>query len=192
MNTKLLSLFLVAGLFHQARSEVTIEQFQEERDMSAIEEILKAYPTLTHESHGCADGTTKKYLSSTDYMTHVIRVDGNTIGFINYATKPIFYVKHFLDPLKLISWYFSGYGFIQLIGIDTKYQHQGYGRQLLHYALQKLKKQGVSKVMLCTDLDNTINHNFYEKEGFEREFSAPIQNILPNLFYIKVLNAQNL
>ena len=75
--------------------EVTIEPFQEDRDMSAIDKILDKYRSeLTYESRGCEEGTTKKYLVSSKYTTKVLRIDDETIGFINYTvTEPSFLLK---------------------------------------------------------------------------------------------------
>lgn len=179
MNINSLMLLLSISFCAQIQSEVVIEPFQEERDMPMIECILNEYAAvLTYESIGYQEGTTKGYFGNSDYMTDVLRVDDETVGFINYKVE---------WPPFILKWFMSPRGLIHLIGIESAYQRKGYGRLLLKHALKVLKSKHLPEAFLCVKKGNTAARAFYEKEGFFCAIPEQMQYYLEDLFYEKQL-----
>ncbi len=52
------------------------------------------------------------------------------------------------------------------VAVDTKYQHEGIGRELVHYAEQRAKEAGYKKIVMHAMLTVV---NFYEKNGYHQE-----------------------
>lgn len=50
--------------------------------------------------------------------------------------------------------------------IDYKFQHQGFGKEVLKTILQYLKEEGKAKVILMIDEENVIAKNLYLSFGF--------------------------
>ena len=180
MNIKSLTVFLLTISFcTQVQSEVVIESFQEDRDMPAIEKILDEYRSvLTYEARGYEEGMTKKYIVSTKYTTKVLRVDGETVGFINYVV---------IEPPFLLKLFMNQEGLVHLMGVDSNHQHKGYGKMLLRHALQDLKDKKLSKVRLSVGRENKAARSFYEKEGFTCAIPESAQSAVPYLIYEKDL-----
>ncbi|KGX92269.1 hypothetical protein N781_17450 [Pontibacillus halophilus JSM 076056 = DSM 19796] len=57
---------------------------------------------------------------------------------------------------------------IEFIGVESNHRHKGYGRVLLHGALDWAFQQGVSEVTLCVSMHNEGAMSLYEKVGFRR------------------------
>ncbi|MFA6066156.1 MAG: GNAT family N-acetyltransferase [Candidatus Babeliaceae bacterium] len=151
-----------------------IERYNKARDGEAIQKILKDnYETLTYEFLGQPEGTTNKYLESSKFITDVIRIDGKTIGFVNYiAYNGTFCTFHI-----------GRYGMIHLIGIDTDYQHNGYGEMLLDHALATLKQENTPIIFLAVKTDNVKARSLYEKKNFSCNLPPAAQSHTPQLFY---------
>lgn len=143
-------------------STVSIERYVASRDAMVIEKILHDnHELLTYEAMGYPAGSTFKYMNSNNYTTDVIRVDGTTVGFINYCALNI----------DLLTFHFCRRGFIHLIGIDKNYQNQGYGGLLLDHTLSEFKKLKVPSVMVSVQSSNANALKLYERKGFKRAFS---------------------
>lgn len=179
MNIKSLAILITINFCAQIQAGAVIEPFQEMRDMSVVEHILNEYyGVLAYEAIGYKEGTTKGYLVNQDYMTDVLRVDGETVGFINYKVD---------WPPFILKWFMSPRGLIHLIGIKSSCQRQGYGKLLLRHALKVLKSRNLSEVFLCVKKDNSAARVFYEEEGFICAIPEWIQHHLEDLFYEKQL-----
>lgn len=138
-------------------AQVIIEKYQPNRDHDMIVKILNDYPVyLRYEHIGYKPGTTEKYLTSPKYITDVLRVDGKTVGFINYGVWDI----------TLLTFNFGRVGLIHLMGVDKEYQRKGYGRMLFQHAVENLKDRNTPVIMLSTKADNVNAIALYEKEGF--------------------------
>jgi ribosomal protein S18 acetylase RimI-like enzyme len=145
-------------------STISIEQYEPSRDSTTVQTILNEnHELLTYEAMGYPEGTTFKYLTSHNYITDVIRVDGITIGFANYCAFNI----------EFCTFHFARRGFIHLIGIDRKYQHQGYGALLLDHTLIEFKKLHVPVVEISVQSTNIPALKLYEKKGFVKVFDPP-------------------
>ena len=157
MNTFFLRLSLLLSITSCLQAaESTIEPYQADRDRAAIISILDANPEyLTYEHLGCPAGTTLKYIESPKYKTAVLRIDDKTIGFVNYVVY----------DNTLLTFNFGKQGLIHLIGVDQEHQKQGYGTQLLKYAIQKCTEQNTSTIQLAVKTDNPAK-NMYAKAGF--------------------------
>ncbi|MCW5978153.1 MAG: GNAT family N-acetyltransferase [Bryobacteraceae bacterium] len=57
-------------------------------------------------------------------------------------------------------------GFIDLLGVDQRYQGRGYGRQMLRGMLEWMKGQGMVHANLECLVDNEVGNNLYRAEGF--------------------------
>ncbi len=137
--------------------KVVIERYQQQRDGTAVQKILTAFPHLTYESRGYAAGTTEKYLVSPKYATDVLRVDGKTVGFVNYAAY----------DMNILSFHIARHGLLHLIGVDTEHQKKGYGTLLLDHAIEELKKLNAPNIILAVQSDNINAQKLYEKKNFQ-------------------------
>jgi ribosomal protein S18 acetylase RimI-like enzyme len=153
--------------------EPVITPYQESRDITAIKKIFADhYHELTYEALGYEQGTTEKYFASKTYVTDVIRLHDQTIGFINYAA----YNRNFC------TFHWDRRGFIHLIGIDKKYQGKGYGTLLLEHAMQQLITLQCSYIDVSVQGTNSKAINLYKKKGFVCHISPELQTKLPTLF----------
>lgn len=158
MNTRVLSMFFLGVSLSVYSQGVSIEKFNSNRDMFIVEKILNDnYSALAYEAIGYPEGTTKKYLNSSDYTTKVLLVDGQTVGFINYVE---------INPPFFLKWFMTKKGVIHLMGVDTNCKHKGYGRALLKYALEYFKDMDLKSVHLMVKTENLAARKLYEKEGF--------------------------
>lgn len=141
----------------QSTINFSIEKYQPERDQATIIKILDDHSNfLRYENLGRPTGTTEKYLTSTKYITDVLRIDDKTVGFINYIAY----------DLKILTFNFGTYGFIHLIGVDKDHQHKGYGRQLLKRAVAELEKLNTPSIGIAVNTSNSNALELYQKEGF--------------------------
>ena len=90
----------------------------------------------------------KKLIRDANNNYYVARVDGKTVGYVLYGQTNNEKYKDF--------------GYVGALYLLNEYQGYGIGKQLFKIALEGLKKQGYTKMMLeCMDGNNTIN--FYKK-----------------------------
>jgi ribosomal protein S18 acetylase RimI-like enzyme len=52
------------------------------------------------------------------------------------------------------------------MAVDTPYQRQGYGKEIMNFALKIITQQSTKKVRLEVRTTNVIAIKFYEKLGF--------------------------
>ena len=52
------------------------------------------------------------------------------------------------------------------VAVDTKYQHEGIGREMVKYAEKRAKESGFSKIVMHAMLSVV---NFYERMGYKQE-----------------------
>lgn len=146
-------------------TQISIERYVPARDETIVKKIFIQYPALlTYEALGYKEGTTLAYLNSKDYITDVIRVDGTTIGFINYIAFNI----------EICTFHVGRRGFIHLLGIEDSYQHKGYGGILLEHALIELKKLHVPVIEVSVQSTNIPALKLYEKKGFKQVFTPSV------------------
>jgi ribosomal protein S18 acetylase RimI-like enzyme len=111
------------------------------------------------------------YLQDPQFQTKVIRVDGVSVGFINYICCNV-------PDTGLM-------GFIHLLGIDAAYRRKRYGQALLAYAINDLRKQAVLYIQLFAKKNNPIASAFYKKMGFSESFFSS-DEMLYHLDCVKV------
>jgi len=132
MNFSFKNLFFLLSLIlanNTQASTISIEKYSHERDYEVAKKIFNENPDyLTYEAMGMPQGTTEKYLTHDKYITEVIRVDGQTVGFINYIAY----------NAELLTFHIMRSGLIHLVGIDAEHQGKGYGKQLMQHAIQQL------------------------------------------------------
>ena len=67
---------------------------------------------------------------------------------------------------------FNGaWGWVCRVAVESAYQGNGLGRQLLDETEKRLKQAGASKIMLSVNCSNTKVIPFYEKLGFKEKDS---------------------
>jgi len=137
---------------------IVIDAYNEQRDWPAIERIIAAnYYMLAYESDGVSpEGTTKSYFDAPSYITQVVRIANQTVGFINYAA-----FERDISGVHVVP-----YGFINLIGIDNQQQGKGYGRLLLETTIEEFKKRNMPFVFIYASPQNPKALNLYESVGF--------------------------
>lgn len=149
---------------------VSIVAYDRSRDFDAVQTIIHGYPNfLMYESQGKPEGTTQKYFNSSHYQTYVLRVDGKTVGFVNYLAY----------NSNVFTFHFGRYGLINLLGVDTQYQRKGYGKKLLDHAIADLKNQKASRIILAVQKENVNAIAFYTKNGFACPVSAEMYARFP-------------
>lgn len=60
----------------------------------------------------------------------------------------------------------DGVGFVDLIGVCSKFQRMGFGQILLAEGVEQLKKAGVSAIEVVTEAENLSGSAFYQANGF--------------------------
>ncbi len=100
-------LSIVSGSY--ASEQISIERYQQVRDQAAIQKILNDhYHELTLESEGYPEGTTQKNIEHRLFFTDVLRINGTTVGFVNY----LFYI----DVGSWKTFFFKRCGVINILG----------------------------------------------------------------------------
>ena len=169
-----LVLYLSTCFLPMMAMESCIERYQPELDHTAVRNILdENYETLTHEEMGYSQGTTEKYLTNPNYITDVLRKDGETIGFVNYVAY---------EP-KFLTFHFGRRGFIHLMGVAKKHLRRGYGLALLQHAVAELKDRNVQGVALMVKRGNVGARSLYEKAGFVCPVKPQFRDVVPQLIY---------
>lgn len=92
-----------------------------------------------------------------DKMGYVILDDGLPVGILRYNL--------FWDSIP----------FCTMLYIVSKHQHKGYGRLLMNFWEQEMKKLTYGMIMTSTQVDETAQH-FYRKLGF-RDAGSLLINI---------------
>jgi GNAT superfamily N-acetyltransferase len=158
-SIKLLSLtiLLTAALSKPMETtEVVITPYSHERDYPAVKAILEAdakdllYPGQPLEH-------TARYLTSDTYKTDVMRVSGQTVGFINYC---VYDAK--------ILWFISlgRTSVLHLLGVDKEHRRKGYAKLLSQHAIEYCKRDGALHMILQTKPENEGARALYEHLGF--------------------------
>ena len=74
---------------------------------------------------------------------------------------------------KMIGSIMAGYeghrGWINYLAVVLEFQRHGYGEQLVHKAIEELKKMGCLKVNLQVRRSNTSTIDFYKHLGFKED-----------------------
>lgn len=136
--------------------ETSITPYNHERDYEAVKAILEAdskdllYPGQPLEY-------TARYLTSPKYKTDVLRVNGQTIGFVNYCVY---------DATLLWFINLGRVSILHLLGINKEHRRKGYAQLLSEHAIESCKKDGASVIQLQTKVENTAARTLYEKLGF--------------------------
>ena len=141
----ILCLVSMSYYLQASESNVTIERYQSERDKEVVQKILNDnYDYLTYESIGFPEGKTMQYIESKKYITDVLRVNGQTVGFVNYCVH---------DP-HFLTFYLGRQALVHLIGIDKEHQGKGYGTRLLKHAMSALEQLQAPTITLSVKKDN--------------------------------------
>ena len=56
---------------------------------------------------------------------------------------------------------------MEILSLDSLYEHQGIGTALLQAAVEKARSSGLERIMLITTNDNIPALRFYQKRGFD-------------------------
>lgn len=59
-----------------------------------------------------------------------------------------------------------------------KYQNYGIGSKLIEHAKQYAKNEGIGRITLLTDNDNTKAHSFYKRNGFQKSSMVAFRYIV--------------
>lgn len=57
-------------------------------------------------------------------------------------------------------------GFVDLIGVNSKFQRMGFGQVLLAEGIRQLKEAGVKSIQVVTEAENLSGSAFYQANGF--------------------------
>ena len=79
---------------------------------------------------------------------YVLLLDGNPIGLLRYSL------------------FWDNTPFCNMLFVDGEYQRKGYGRQLMEFWENEMKKQGYAMLLTSTQADETAQH-FYRKLGYK-------------------------
>ncbi len=98
----------------------------------------------------------------TPLQVKVLKNEELVVGFITYTLYKE--VKRSYDLFKIFSP--IRYGHIEAVGVDAEKRNKGFGTQLLTFAINDLKKQGVNVIDLSVHRDNPNAIACYKKLGF--------------------------
>ena len=110
----------------------------------------------------------KKYLLRNPDTCFVVEKDGDIVGAI-------------------LSGHDGRRGLIYHMAVKVSERGQGIGTTLLEYALEALKKEGISKVYVVVFSNNEIGNAFWEKRGFiiPEDVIHRTKKIIPNEYIVK-------
>lgn len=57
---------------------------------------------------------------------------------------------------------------IESVRIDAKYRGQGFGKELMRWAVERARRENCYVLQLTTNADRTDAHRFYENLGFKK------------------------
>jgi ribosomal protein S18 acetylase RimI-like enzyme len=97
-----------------------------------------------------------------DRTNLVVEVDRQAIGFVGFGAAR----DEDTDPAQVA----EVYG----IYVHPDHWRTGAGSALMEAALERLRQDGYTEVVLWTMRDNTPAHGFYRKNGFRRDAAAKI------------------
>jgi ribosomal protein S18 acetylase RimI-like enzyme len=102
---------------------------------------------------------------SPEYMMHnrassrdPQHVGNLTIKVLYAGTEPVGFTAYFKPKFYE--------GRVLFLAVREEFRSKGYGSQLLNYAIEALKKQGVNKIDLVTRSTNYAAQSVYKKAGF--------------------------
>lgn len=149
----------------QQKQDYYIYEFKDdERDIRDVEQTFQDdfYWLTTRDSYDVRAMLTRRTSEFSDpsvnnNMFIYIMRDTATEDFIGFVT---FYRLSFYK------------GQILFVSVNKAFQGKGYGRKLVEFALDKMKKMGMIKATLFTRLDNTKARTLYERIGFKESSRA--------------------
>ena len=136
------------------------------QDIPRLCELLKIL--FTQEREFCYDETTQAkglamILSDASIgQIFVIKEEGYIVGMVSF----LWTVSTALGAR--VAW-------LEDMVIDTSYQKKGYGKMLLHEALEMMKVLTCKRVRLLTDADNVHAQKLYQSLGFEHSSMQPMR-----------------
>ena len=160
------------NFFLKGMQDYIIENCDFTRDLKAIEQILDENDEyLKCETIGRYNGYTLNFIQNADCITDVLRVNNQTIGFVNYSIEPKTF-SH-LNYKKL--------GALNLIGVLANFQNVGYGRILMKHVINQMKNSGKTLLVLAVKKKNIKARYLYESIGFTQIYCADDNE--PDLIY---------
>ena len=131
-------------LYKKYNPDIVIEEYKKSHDQISLNALISE---ARSQLGAWSDDLAK------ESKFFVIKVKNKIIGFVQYK----FYKETLFD---------TNIGYIHNLAIDRQYRNQGFGKQLLSYAINCLKKIGANKIMLSVLNDNVKAMKFYTKYGF--------------------------
>lgn len=149
----------IGGIYYyytQTNSSKDIYNFNMERDSDDIHQVMKdnwywliSSPDFSVDfmlKQKAPNNREPRYFGK--LKIKVMRKNNSFVGFVAY------YKKSFYE------------GQILFLVVDEKYRGKGFAQILLNYALNQLKKEGVSRARLVTRTSNLKAQALYKKEHF--------------------------
>jgi len=139
------------------------------QDIPRLCELLKIL--FGQEREFCYDETTQAkglamILSDTSIgRIYVMKEEGYIVGMVSF----LWTVSTALGAK--VAW-------LEDMVIDVPYQKKGYGKMLLHEALDAMKVLTCKRVRLLTDTDNVHAQKLYQSLGFEHSSMQPMRLLI--------------
>lgn len=168
-----ISAFLSCAAAIGMQQPAMLEDYEQDRDKEAIYTIFKSnWENLfvgRPYSQEIVDTLFKPQLyPEADEMRKVIRRDNKTIAFITY-----YFFRNRTENK----------GYIESLAVDQDSRRHGYATQLLHQALNDLKKKGADKISIYAKKDNKPALTLYQKLGFRNTDKSAIRDTSWQLCY---------
>ncbi len=125
---------------------IEVRDYKEE-DLDEVNEILR-------ESFSCEKGT----ITGDEFKEIVATVDGKVAGYL--------ILTRIFSPIKNLSYYFVDY-----VCVLSTYRGHGIGKELLDYAYQVAKADGMAYLQLTSSRFRISAHKLYEKCNFVKRDS---------------------
>ncbi|MBR3211394.1 MAG: GNAT family N-acetyltransferase [Bacilli bacterium] len=122
---------------------VIVRKYKEE-DFESVDKIL--FQTFGYHKENIRDSRVYEFVACLD---HTI------VGYFNLMEE--------IDVVLNIKIYHVGY-----VSIDPQYRGQGFGRQMMEYAIQYAKDNHVARMELTSGNQREVAHKLYHSLGFEK------------------------
>ena len=136
-------------------SSIDIREAQPE-DAAAITRLIRELAADDGIASPIDEAYARHYLSQSNYVVLLARLDGKAVGLLSYLLKADLY--HAGDTC-----------YISELVVTQGYRSQGIGSALMHAVLRKAEDLGCAEISVSSMQDNSGAIKFYKRHGFEAE-----------------------
>lgn len=167
-----------AGIF----AANTIENFDEARHRSFVEDLMEKEKSSFPESYSKIDLTCENYeLPFPDVLKRSypersdIKFKRQRIYMMSVDEKPVGFIR---------TWVLDGWGSIPQLMIDEQYRNQGFAKKLLDYVLEDFQSEGITNIVADPIVQYESVNKLFESAGFMKQLVDTVGRTI----YTKISN----